>query len=152
MQAYTVLAVYVSSENTGQYSLAGGIVMPRVVHFEIHTDEPERAAKFYSDVFGWEIKKWEGPTDYWLVMTGKNNPGIDGGLVKRGAPAKGDSIMAYVCTVDVPSVDEYAEKITAKGGSVAEPKMAVPGVGWLAYFRDTEGNMFGIMQNDPSAK
>jgi predicted enzyme related to lactoylglutathione lyase len=26
------------------------------------------------------------------------------------------------------------------------------GVGWLAYCKDTEGHIFGMMQNDPSAK
>jgi predicted enzyme related to lactoylglutathione lyase len=30
--------------------------------------------------------------------------------------------------------------------------MAIPGVGWLCYFKDTEGNIFGMMQNDPAAK
>jgi len=45
--------------------------MPRVVHFEIHADDPQRAANFYQGVFGWDIKKWEGPEDYWLVTTGK---------------------------------------------------------------------------------
>jgi hypothetical protein len=36
-------------------------------------------------------------------------------------------------------------------GKVALPKIAVPGVGWLAYCQDPEGNMFGMMQNDTSA-
>ena len=38
--------------------------------------------------------------------------------------------------------------IQTAGGRVALPKMAVPGVGWLAYFIDPEGNTFGIMQTD----
>jgi hypothetical protein len=29
--------------------------------------------------------------------------------------------------------------------------MAITGVGWLAYAKDTEGNIFGMMQNDPAA-
>jgi uncharacterized protein len=32
------------------------------------------------------------------------------------------------------------------------PKMPIPGVGWLAYIKDTEGNILGMMQPDPSAK
>jgi len=53
--------------------------MTRVVHFEIHADDPERAAAFYRSVFGWEIRKWDGPFDYWLVMTGpREEMGIDG--------------------------------------------------------------------------
>ncbi|MGZ7136310.1 MAG: VOC family protein, partial [Methanobacterium sp.] len=38
--------------------------MPRVVHFEIPADDPERAIEFYKNVFGWKIDKWEGPFDY----------------------------------------------------------------------------------------
>jgi len=60
-------------------------------------------------------------------------------------------VIAYVCTIDVPSVDDVTAKITAHGGTIALPKMAVPQVGWLAYGKDTEGNIFGVLQNDPSA-
>ena len=35
---------------------------------------------------------------------------------------------------------------------VALPKMPIPGVGWLAYMKDTEGNVFGMMQADANAK
>jgi predicted enzyme related to lactoylglutathione lyase len=129
--------------------------MPRVVHFEIHAEEPERAAAFYRKVLGWEITKWEGPMDYWLIKTGgAGQPGIDGGLVRRrgSGPVPGQAVNSYVCTVDVPSVDEYVGRVTAHGGQIALPKMAVPGVGWLAYATDTEGNLFGMMQRDPTAK
>ena len=43
--------------------------MPRVVHFEIVADMPERVMKFYKEVFAWEFKKWDGPQDYWFVKT-----------------------------------------------------------------------------------
>ena len=59
---------------------------------------------------------------------------------------------AYVCTVDTDSVDQTIEKLTVLGGKLALPKMAVPGVGWLAYGKDTEGNILGFMQADPLAK
>ena len=126
--------------------------MPRVVHFEIHADDPQRAAHFYQSVFGWQIQKWDGPEDYWLVTTGKApEPGIDGAIVKRRGQIDGEAVIAYVCTVDVPSVDDTIAKITSLGGTIALPKMAVPGVGWVAYSKDTEGNIFGTMQSDPSA-
>ncbi|HPT75026.1 MAG TPA: VOC family protein, partial [Methanomassiliicoccaceae archaeon] len=55
--------------------------MPRVIHFEIPAEDPERAVEFYKKVFGWKIDKWEGPIDYWLVMTGENDePGINGAI------------------------------------------------------------------------
>jgi predicted enzyme related to lactoylglutathione lyase len=127
--------------------------MPRVVHFEIHAAEPERAIRFYHELFGWQFNKWAGPEDYWLVITGpKEEPGIDGGLLRRRGIIDGTAVLAYVCTVDVRSVDATVNTALKHGGSVAVEKMAVPGVGWLAYLKDTESNIFGIMQADPTAK
>ena len=60
-------------------------------------------------------------------------------------------MIAYVCTVDVPALDDYLKKAQARGGAVAVPKMPIPGIGWLAYCKDTEGNVFGMMQSDPKA-
>ena len=121
--------------------------MPRVVHFEIPAEKPERAVKFYKKVFGWKIEKWEGPMEYWLVMTGEDKePGINGGIMSN------INQKTTVNTVDVPSVENYLKKITEAGGKVVKPKTAVPGVGYMAYCVDTEGNVFGLMQNDPSAK
>jgi predicted enzyme related to lactoylglutathione lyase len=128
--------------------------MPRVIHFEIHADNPERAAKFYSDVFGWTITKWAGPMEYWTVVTGPDGePGINGGLMKRQHPLGGnDGVIAYVCTIDVADLDGSMAKALRLGAAIALPKMPIPGLGWLAYMKDTEGNVFGMMQNDPAAK
>jgi predicted enzyme related to lactoylglutathione lyase len=130
------------------------LAMPRVVHFEIHAADPERAVAFYGRVFGWEFSKWDGPMPYWLIRTGPaGTPGIDGGLVLRqGAPpAEGQAVNAYVCTVDVPALDDSLGKVAGAGGTQVVPKMPIPGIGWLAYVKDTEGNILGLMQNDPSA-
>jgi predicted enzyme related to lactoylglutathione lyase len=127
--------------------------MPRVVHFEIHAEDPERAVKFYQQVLGWQFQKWDGPAEYWLISTGPaEQPGINGGVVRRRGVIDGTAVLAYVCTVDVPSVDDYVKKATTAGGQIAHPKMPIPGIGWLAYVKDTEGNIFGMMQRDPSAK
>ena len=121
--------------------------MPRVIHFEIPADDPARAVKFYETVFGWKIEKWDGPEDYWLALTGEEGqPGINGAITGRGEPT-----TVVVNTLDVASVDDSIAQVVANGGSVVMPKMPVPGVGYLAYFRDTEGNAFGMMQNDPNA-
>jgi|SRR5579859_701015 len=126
--------------------------MARVVHFEIHAENPERAAAFYRKVFDWQITKWNGPAEYWLITTGSDSePGINGAILQRQGPINGDSVIAYVCTIDVADLDVAIANARAQGGTEALPKMAVPGVGWLAYFKDTEGNVFGMMQTDPSA-
>jgi uncharacterized protein len=126
--------------------------MHRVIHFEIHADNPTRAVEFYQKLFGWEITKWDGPMEYWLVKTGPDGqPGINGGLIKRQGKIDGTAVIAYVCTVDVASVDAAVKKIGSLGGTMVVPKMPIPGMGWLAYGKDTEGNIFGIMEHDPKA-
>jgi predicted enzyme related to lactoylglutathione lyase len=121
--------------------------MPRVCHFEIPADEPEKVASFYEKTFGWSFSKWDGPVEYWLVTTGDDSqPGINGGLMRRQQPGQ-----PVVNTIDVPSVDAHIAKITGAGGEIVVPKMAIPGVGWLAYFKDPAGNIFGIMEEDAAA-
>ena len=132
--------------------------MNRVVHFEIQADDPERAAKFYREVFGWKIEKWEGSeVEYWMVMTAEmdsKEPGINGGLLRRPnkTPPQECGTNAYVCTVQVENFDEVAEKIIKTGGVVAMPKFALQGVAWQGYFLDTEGNTFGVHQVDEKAE
>ena len=121
--------------------------MSRVTHFEIPADDPERAIKFYETVFGWTIEKWDGPIEYWMVMTGpEDQPGIDGGLARREDPATGVENM-----IDVKNLDQSIVDVEANGGTIFRPRMAIPGVGWLAYIKDTEGNVFGLMESDPKA-
>ncbi len=122
--------------------------MARLVHFEMNVKDVHKTISFYEDVFGWKFQKWDGPMDYWLIMTGdENEPGIDGGLgyAEEGFPK-------VVNTIDVDDIDDIIKKIESKGGEIVRPKHAVPSVGWLAYFKDSEGVMSGIMQNDPNAK
>ncbi len=132
--------------------------MNRIAHFEIHADDPERAAKFYKEVFGWDIQKWEGGSmEYWMVMTAPKEsaePGINGGLMRRmgAAPADGAPVSAYVCTVQVENIDAVMAAIENAGGKLALPKFAIPGMAWQAYYKDTEGNIFGIHQPDTQAK
>lgn len=127
--------------------------MSRVIHFEIHAENPERAINFYKALFGWEFTKYPGPEDYWLVTTGPDSqPGINGGLIRRRGVIDGQAVIAYVCTIDVSSVDKCVEKISENGGAIVVPKMPIPQIGWLAYAKDTEGNIFGIMQSDAQAR
>ena len=123
--------------------------MPRVVHFEVYADDMDRASKFYGDVFGWTVTKidLEGGNAYWLIDTGEEpTEGINGGMMPRPSPEAINTVV-----LDVPSVDDYVEKITGGGGSILVPKFAVPGVGYAAYFKDTEGNPFGIFEDNNAA-
>ncbi|HJW19004.1 MAG TPA: VOC family protein [Candidatus Nitrosotalea sp.] len=122
--------------------------MPRITHFDIPSDNPERAQKFYQEVFEWKFDKWDGPMEYWMIKTGDDNkPGINGGMARR-MPGQ----IGMTNTIEVPSLDEYARKIQSSGGQVLIPKMPIPSVGYFATCMDTEGNIFGIIQMDQSAK
>jgi predicted enzyme related to lactoylglutathione lyase len=121
--------------------------MNRVVHFEIHGSDPDRLGEFYKGVFGWVINKWAGPVDYWLVDTGEGE-GINGAIKHRAAEVGGESIIAYVCTIEVGDFDEAEAKIIDKGGTLVTGKMAIPGIGWHGYFKDPEGNVFGLIENE----
>ena len=113
--------------------------MLRPVHFEIGADKPDRAVEFYKKVFDWQITKWDGPQDYWLVMTGtEGTPGINGAIMKRDG--------GTVNSIEVESVDDFVARSTSAGGTVEVPKMEIPGVGFIAYCKDTEGNLYGLFQ------
>lgn len=131
--------------------------MARVVHFEIQADDVERAKAFYAAAFGWSFEDYSqftGGQVYWGITTGPSEePGIDGGLLPRPAPAggPGQGTNGYVCTMQVDDYDVTERAILDAGGQVALPKHALPGMAWQGYYLDTEGNTFGIHQSDPNA-
>ncbi|MEN6548300.1 MAG: VOC family protein [Armatimonadia bacterium] len=117
---------------------------PRVVHFEIPSANPEQAADFYRKAFGWEITKWEGQMEYWLVRTGpKEEMGIDGGIMR-----KSDN-YGVRNTVAVDDIDEALRKVEQAGGKIVMPRGTVEGVGELSLCEDPDGNAVGIIQPLP---
>lgn len=119
----------------------------RVVHFEIPCDNPQKTMNFFGDVFGWTFQQF-GDMEYWTVITGDDKlPGINGGLMKKQNPGQ-----PVANSIDVLNLDNAVKKIEGAGGTIVVPKMAIPSVGWLAYFKDPDGNIHGIYQHDPSAK
>ncbi|GAB2689953.1 VOC family protein [Thalassiella azotivora] len=127
-----------------------------MVHFEIHADDVERAKAFYATVFGWTFEDYGYVTGgtYWGVRTGpQSEPGIDGGLLHRAGahPASTAGANAFVATVGVADYDETERRILAAGGEVVVPKAALTAMAWQGYYRDTEGNTFGVHQPDPEA-
>jgi predicted enzyme related to lactoylglutathione lyase len=126
-----------------------------VVHFEIPADDPERATKFYRELFGWDIQKFEsnGGPEYWLVRTvpaGPDGmpvrPGVNGGVMRRMFPGQ-----APVNYVGVERVDDFVKKAERLGAKVLMAKTPVAGMGWFAQLEDTEGNVFAVWQTDSAA-
>ena len=121
--------------------------MGRVSHFEITADDPERAAAFYRKAFGWEFNDYGGPFKYLLATTGpKDEVGIDGAIMDRQ-----DSKQAVINTISVDKWEAGARAVSEAGGTVLMEKTPVPGQGYFAYCKDTEGNVFGIFEADAAA-
>jgi predicted enzyme related to lactoylglutathione lyase len=128
-----------------------------IVHFEIPADDPERAAKFYRELFGWNINKFEGTAgggiEYWMVETVPTDEGgmpirqgVNGGLMRRMYP--GQVPVNYHA---VESVDAFVTRAERLGAKVMMGKSPVPGMGWFAQLTDPEGNIFAIWETDPNA-
>ena len=127
----------------------------QMVHLEIPAGNTAQAKEFWGGLFGWQFQAWGGPTEYWVISTGDTaQPGINGGMVRRrgAAPAEGQAVNAFVCTVDVADLEATLRALPGAGGTLALPRMAVPGVGWLAYVKDPDGNLCGLMQADSAAR
>ena len=124
--------------------------MPKIVHFELPFDDAERANKFYADVFAWQSSKWDGPEEYYLQQTGEDDEpyGIGGALIARGAAV---NFGGTLVVIGVDDLDAYVARVTAAGCEIVTPRTAIPGVGWFANFRDTEGNVVGMFMDDNSA-
>ncbi len=121
--------------------------MPTVQYFEIPADDMERAQKFYKQVFGWNMQKWDNrdnpEQEYYMFETRdeKGNPGLGGGMIKRQSPQH--TITNYIT---VPSIDEYTSKIEQSDGMVMMPKTNVPDMGFISVCLDSENNVFGIFE------
>ena len=127
--------------------------MAGIVHFEIPADDQGRATDFYREAFQWTINAMP-EMDYNVVITTPSDeqtgmpksPGaINGGLFAREGELK-----TPIITVDVEDIDATLAQVEKLGGSVVKPKDAIPGMGFYAYFKDTEGNILGLWQNLPA--
>ncbi|MDD1707198.1 MAG: VOC family protein [Methanoregulaceae archaeon] len=122
--------------------------MPTIVHFDLPVDDPQRAKKFYTELFGWNFVAPPGFQDFYLIETSdlEGKPALGGGMGKRGSPDQ--RIVNYI---GVTSIEEYSKKTERLGGKIIIPKMIVPKFGFMAVCRDSEGNSFGLWQDDPEA-
>lgn len=119
--------------------------MPRMMHFEIAAKDIETLQHFYTKTFGWKFRKIKAPIEYWRIRTGdESEPGADGGMFKK------TPLMCAHNVISVPSLEEYVALIKKNGGSMASPKVRVPGIGRIAVFKDPEGNEFGLLEAEPA--
>ena len=115
----------------------------KIVHFELPAKDADRSSGFWSSLFGWKFAGSEVPDmDYRMVQVSPDQ----GGAVYPSEQG-GSGVIIYFDTEDI---DASVAKVRELGGE-AEDKAPVPGHGWFAVCRDTEGNAFRLWQGDTSA-
>lgn len=121
--------------------------MASVVHFEIAAGNIKRAQKFYGGLFSWKFEDVGGNYFMGETRSGKKGPSIAVSLYRRD---KGpEPILNYI---GVPSVSKTLETIRKLGGKVVVPRTAVEEIGYWAIAKDTEGNKFGLWEDNEKAK
>ena len=114
-----------------------------IVHIEIPASDRLTAARFYSEVFGWEYQDMPE-----MSYTTFNTGNVGGGYNPLGEQVKPGDVMVYVGSDDI---EADLEQVEAQGGKTLVPKTEIPSVGWFAIFADPTGNalaLFTEMQND----
>ncbi len=112
----------------------------QVTHIEFPADDLDRAGRFYAELFGWQLKEVEGFPGYMTFNTGTAE--IGGALGRRGESV-GDQLRIYV---EVDSIDEMLSRVEELGGAVVSGKEDIPGYGWYAVIRDSEGSELGLYE------
>ncbi len=114
-----------------------------IVHVELSSTNRERDAKFYHDLFGWEIQQIPD-MNYATFATGKDEVG--GGFNPVDANSPAGTVMVYINTDDI---NDSLRKVEALGGKVVMPCQDIPGVGTFAIFSDLTGNKVALLQPLP---
>jgi predicted enzyme related to lactoylglutathione lyase len=125
----------------------------RVVHFEVEASDPERAKAFYAQAFGWQMQQMGADMgNYVVVTTGdpKEPGGINGGIYAT-PPGGAKELNAFSCVIGVDDIDQMVGKVKAAGGQVMGDKMDIPGIGTFARCKDSEGNVFTMLQPLPTS-
>jgi hypothetical protein len=107
------------------------------VHIELSASDPQAAGEFYSKLFGWQVQTDE-KYNYVMFQPG-DGPG--GGFNAVGEQTKAGEVIVYV---DCDDIDSTLARAATLGATVIQPKMEIPGVGWIGVFKDPTGNPVGL--------
>lgn len=123
-------------------------------HFAIHADDLERARKFYGGVFGWKFQGFGGPMNDFCQITDESGHMLAplGAMQSRKFNPAAQPVIGFECSIAVEDVDAITRAVESNGGKVVMKKAAIPGVGWIVKFLDTEGNLVCAVQYDLAAK
>lgn len=124
----------------------------KLSHFAIYTEDSNRAKEFYGNVFDWGFQSF-GQPDFLQIKDDNSGDGeLIGALQSRNYSHVPEKIIGLECTISVENVDEIIKRVQDNGGQILLPKTAIPYVGWITKFLDTEGNVICAMQYDNNAR
>jgi uncharacterized protein len=115
----------------------------QMVHVEIPAGDTSKARDFWGSLFGWQFQEFPGPTEYHMTRFSDTT----GGAIYAPDPADKRGARVYF---DVDDINAATARVNELGGEAGEA-LPVPGMGWFSINKDTEGNEFGLWQNDESA-
>ncbi len=127
--------------------------MDSVVHFEIPAENVERARKFYSSIFGWDLQDWPMPDGSTYVgihtvpIDEKTREPVKPGAINGGMLPRNEHVKSPVLAINVDSIDDRVKKIEAAGGKLLAPKVSIMDMGFYAYASDCEGNVIGLWED-----
>jgi len=107
--------------------------------FEIGTDDPAGAERFYGEMFGWAFADDEGSMPYRIVTTPASG-GIRGGVFATGGRLPNYATFYVV----VPDTDEACRRAEAAGGKVLVPTQRTDNGLTFAHLLDPAGSQFGV--------
>lgn len=115
-------------------------------YFEIPVTDLERAMKFYSSVFGCEFSRVNihGNEMALFPFNGKTS-GITGALAK-GEIYK-PSISGTLIYLSTEDIEKTLEKVKSEGGEILFPKSDAGEYGYVAEFKDLEGNRIALFES-----
>jgi hypothetical protein len=125
------------------------ITMNELKHFDIHASDVERAKNFYERIFDWKFGSYPGADEFYQVRASDGT--VIGAVQGRKYNVHSKDILGFECSIAVDDVDDTVRRVAEVGGKTLMKKTAIPGVGWIAKFMDTEGNLFAAIQYDRSA-
>lgn len=125
--------------------------MAHVAHFSINADDLDRAKAFYGAAFGWTCRAY-GPPGFYMIE-GASGPGaMFASLQQRREIVPGKATFGLECTLAVDNSEAAEAAILDAGGKIVMPRAILPGVGKLFFFEDTEGNVIGAMEYEPTSR
>ncbi|MGQ4274613.1 VOC family protein [Terrihabitans sp. B22-R8] len=112
------------------------------IWYELVTDDPAAAERFYSGVLGWSAGDAPNAAGFDYRILSAADSGVAGLMRTPDGVGMPPSWQFYVAVSDV---DAMSEKVTALGGAVRMEPMDIPEVGRFAFVTDPQGVPFYLM-------